>query len=128
MIFNSEQAIGTRVRQARTAKNISQAALGAMLGVTFQQVQKYEKGTNRMAASTLLKCAAALGVDPLALLGVDQRDTSSAYATDYRTAQAVKAAQIVDALPTDKDRDFALHMLAAVRTNSVRSTAGSAGQ
>ena len=45
--------VGSRVRTRRLALGISQERLGAALGLTFQQVQKYEKGTNRISASRL---------------------------------------------------------------------------
>lgn len=43
---------------------MSQAALGERIGVTFQQVQKYERGTNRLSASMLHRAAKALGAQP----------------------------------------------------------------
>ena len=45
--------VGKRVRQARLAKSLSQGALGKSLGVSFQQVQKYESGANRIGSSRL---------------------------------------------------------------------------
>jgi transcriptional regulator with XRE-family HTH domain len=45
--------VGSRVRTRRLALGMSQEKLGAALGLTFQQVQKYEKGTNRIGASRL---------------------------------------------------------------------------
>jgi transcriptional regulator with XRE-family HTH domain len=54
--------IGMRVRRRRTALGMSQEALGDALGLTFQQVQKYEKGANRIGASRLLQIAGILGV------------------------------------------------------------------
>lgn len=52
--------VGRRVRDARVAKGMSQTQLGNLLGVSFQQVQKYEKGTNRLGASRLWATAEAL--------------------------------------------------------------------
>lgn len=49
--------VGARVRQARMLVGISQEVLGDALGLTFQQVQKYEKGTNRIGASRLMQIA-----------------------------------------------------------------------
>lgn len=54
--------VGRRVREARVAKGMSQTDLGEKLGVSFQQVQKYEKGTNRIGASRLLQTALAVEV------------------------------------------------------------------
>ena len=45
--------VGARLRMRRTMLGMSQSRLGELLGVTFQQVQKYEKGTNRIGASRL---------------------------------------------------------------------------
>ncbi|RIY00788.1 helix-turn-helix domain-containing protein [Aureimonas flava] len=54
--------VGARVRFRRTMMGTSQEKLGEALGVTFQQVQKYEKGTNRVGASRLQKIAEVLQV------------------------------------------------------------------
>jgi transcriptional regulator with XRE-family HTH domain len=48
-----DQHVGARVKLRRTMLSISQEKLGEALGVTFQQVQKYEKGVNRIGASRL---------------------------------------------------------------------------
>lgn len=54
--------VGEQLRAQRLKMGLSQAALGDHLGCSFQQVQKYERGANRMAASTLYAAAVALGV------------------------------------------------------------------
>lgn len=54
--------IGARVRMRRLMLHMSQEALSGQLGVTFQQVQKYEKGLNRISASRLFELAQALRV------------------------------------------------------------------
>jgi transcriptional regulator with XRE-family HTH domain len=54
--------LGKRIRLRRTEMKISQAELGEKLGVSFQQVQKYEKGVNRVGASRLTQIATALNV------------------------------------------------------------------
>ena len=59
-----EIAIGGRIRALRIAAGMTQSALGHVIGVTFQQVQKYERGQDRVAASTLQVLAAALKVHP----------------------------------------------------------------
>ena len=55
-------AVGNRVRELRTRAGLSQTDLGEKLGVSFQQVQKYEKGVNRMGASRLIQICDALKV------------------------------------------------------------------
>lgn len=54
--------VGSRVRLRRTMLAMSQEKLGEALGLTFQQVQKYERGTNRIGASRLLDIARVLDV------------------------------------------------------------------
>lgn len=54
--------VGSRVRLRRMLIGMSQEKLGEQLGLTFQQVQKYEKGTNRIGASRLFQISQILGV------------------------------------------------------------------
>jgi transcriptional regulator with XRE-family HTH domain len=54
--------VGSRVRLRRQMIGMSQEKLGHILGITFQQVQKYEKGSNRVSASRLFNMSKALGV------------------------------------------------------------------
>lgn len=54
--------VGSRIRMRRQLINMSQERLGELLGITFQQVQKYEKGANRISASRLFYAAKTLGV------------------------------------------------------------------
>ncbi|HWJ71899.1 MAG TPA: helix-turn-helix transcriptional regulator [Kaistia sp.] len=60
--------VGRRVRERRFQLRMSQECLAEKIGVTFQQVQKYEKGTNRIGASRLVLVATALGLAPASLL------------------------------------------------------------
>lgn len=55
-----EKGLGERIRARRLAMGMSQDRLAELVGVTFQQVQKYEKGINRIAASRLYGIARAL--------------------------------------------------------------------
>ena len=54
--------VGSRIRMRRQLVSMSQEKLGELLGITFQQVQKYEKGTNRISASRLYYASKILGV------------------------------------------------------------------
>jgi len=54
--------IGKRLRAVRLEHGMSQTELGERLGVTFQQIQKYEKGANRVAAGRLQRIAESLGI------------------------------------------------------------------
>jgi transcriptional regulator with XRE-family HTH domain len=54
--------IGARMRERRNAAGLTQAALGEKLGVTFQQIQKYESGVNRVSAARLFEICDVLDV------------------------------------------------------------------
>lgn len=54
--------VGQRMRMRRTLVGMSQEKLGDAIGLTFQQIQKYERGTNRMGASRLYQMSQVLGV------------------------------------------------------------------
>ena len=57
-----DREVGQRIRAQRLICNMSQEELGDKLGITFQQVQKYEKGTNRVSAGRLIRISEILGV------------------------------------------------------------------
>lgn len=59
-----DRHVGSRVRMRRILLGMSQEKLGESLGLTFQQVQKYEKGTNRIGASRLQQISHTLNVPP----------------------------------------------------------------
>jgi transcriptional regulator with XRE-family HTH domain len=61
-IIDFDIAIGRRIRIQRTLRNITQTQLANAIGITFQQIQKYEHGTNRISAGKLLQIAHFLEV------------------------------------------------------------------
>jgi len=66
--------VGRRIRVQRMARGMSQTELGEKIGVTFQQIQKYEKGANRVGASRLTKIARVLGVSIGTFFGGSRAD------------------------------------------------------
>jgi transcriptional regulator with XRE-family HTH domain len=76
--------VGKRLRQRRTMLGLSQEALAKAVGITFQQVQKYEKGANAMSASRLYEFATFMRV-PVAHFfeGLDQQAESAAVAPGF---------------------------------------------
>jgi transcriptional regulator with XRE-family HTH domain len=86
--------VGSRIRLRRNMLGMSQEKLGENLGITFQQIQKYEKGTNRVGASRLQAIASILGVpvsfffedapgqEPGRAMGLAE-DSSTAYVTGF---------------------------------------------
>ncbi len=67
--------VGQRIRARRMAKGMSQTELGNLLGVTFQQVQKYEKGVNRVGAGRLVRVGEALDVPVSFFFGATDNGT-----------------------------------------------------
>jgi transcriptional regulator with XRE-family HTH domain len=93
-----DEFVGKRVRLQRVLMGLSQEKLGSALGLTFQQVQKCEKGTNRIGASRLQEIAKILGVPPgfffegaptpthpgmAETSGFSEREHASAYVSDF---------------------------------------------
>jgi transcriptional regulator with XRE-family HTH domain len=87
----TDRYVGARVRMRRLMLGMSQTALGNSLGVTFQQVQKYEKGTNRIGASRLQQISGSLQV-PVAFffeeLPIPAKAQASAQAGAHASAHA----------------------------------------
>lgn len=72
MVNATDALIGARVRSLRNERKMSQSTLAAAIGMTFQQVQKYELGRNRISGSRISQIATALGVPPVAILGASE--------------------------------------------------------
>lgn len=64
-------SVGARIRLARKALGLSQQALAESVGITFQQIQKYERGANRVSASMLAKIARTLETPVAELFGAN---------------------------------------------------------
>jgi transcriptional regulator with XRE-family HTH domain len=113
--------IGDRLRQRREELNLSQSQLARYLGVSFQQVQKYETGKNGLSAARLLAAARALRVPANALLPNVSGDHAMppVPAPDWRS----ELASVVARLPASELRGAMLAMLASLATRS-RSAAG----
>jgi transcriptional regulator with XRE-family HTH domain len=81
-----DQHVGARIRLRRSLMTMSQSELGEKLGVTFQQVQKYERGTNRVGASRLWLLANVMEV-PVSYFydGLEQDGSTSVPAADNDT-------------------------------------------
>ena len=59
-----DRAIGERIRRRRVALGLTQEQLAAKLGISYQQIQKYERGANRISASRLFELGLRLDVEP----------------------------------------------------------------
>jgi transcriptional regulator with XRE-family HTH domain len=85
--------VGKRVRLRRLQLSFSQTDLATKLGLTFQQVQKYEKGTNRISCSRLYEIAAILKV-PITFFFSDKVDGRA----EVRVAEQLEPNQLKDGL------------------------------
>ena len=84
-------ALGERIRRRRRELGLSQSALGAKLGITFQQVQRYENGTNRVSAAMLVRLAEALAIAVTEILNDGGDPAAAAMAADSQSAQLLTA-------------------------------------
>jgi transcriptional regulator with XRE-family HTH domain len=105
--------VGARVRARRRALKLSQSALGDRLGVTFQQIQKYERGANRISASSLVLIAEALSCSPSDLLGVEDRAGSG---LDWSRFHDHGASAALDAFTQIKSPQLRKRVLELMRT------------
>jgi transcriptional regulator with XRE-family HTH domain len=118
-------AVGRNVRIWRMAKGMSQTRLASRLGVTFQQVQKYESGANRIGAGRLVKLAAILGVPISALLiGTDGDEPSRSLLALVSDARSFRLARAFAAI---KDRALRLSLV-NVLENIVAAVSQSKGR
>ena len=101
-----ELAIGARLRTRRRQLGLSQSELAETLGVSFQQVQKYERGANRIAASTLLAAARALKTTVAWLVGeeVSGRDDDEDVFRALARPGALEILQAFNAIPEPRAR------------------------
>jgi transcriptional regulator with XRE-family HTH domain len=69
--------VGRRIRAQRLVRRMSQTELGTRVGITFQQIQKYEKGVNRVGAGRLTRIAEVLGVPVSFLFGAAEHGSGN---------------------------------------------------
>ena len=107
--------VGQNIRICRLQKGMSQTELGERIGVTFQQVQKYEKGANRVGASRLTMIADVLGVplptlfDGAATAGQVAHDSSPRHL--LAKPHSLRLLQGFDRIDNDATRLAVLHLV-----------------
>jgi len=112
--------VGSRIRMFRKGRKMSQAQLGKKLGVTFQQVQKYENGKNRVGASRLQMISTALDV-PVGQFFADDAGTSRTSAKPLAfDPQALRLAEAFTRLNDKELRNSILDMVEAMARKSPR--------
>jgi transcriptional regulator with XRE-family HTH domain len=117
--------VGARIRLRRRMQGVSQEKLADALGLTFQQVQKYERGANRVSASKLYEIAAALRApvsyffdglaDPASDQGVEQRPSDEQTVhTFLMTAEGLELARLFPGLSRGRVRRRFLDLMRAL--------------
>ncbi len=101
--------IGARLQALRTKHGLSRRELGTRIGVTFQQIEKYETGRSRIAASTLFALAQELGVAPSHFLDPMPAIAGTTVLEEeviafMKTAECTQLLQAVHAIPRAKVR------------------------
>lgn len=81
--------IGHRLREARIAAGLSQSGLAAVLGVSFQQVQKYENASNRLPANRYPILVKTIGFNAIDLL-LGQQDSAESFFTSQREREVLR--------------------------------------
>ncbi len=91
-------ALGSRIRLRRREMGFSQEQLAREVGITFQQVQKYEHGTNRVSFSRLVDIARALHCGVAEIIGdLDQPKSPSAFSRHVNSLNEPGAAELLEA-------------------------------
>ena len=106
-----DRRIGAKIATLRKARGLSQTDLGAKIGVTFQQIQKYEKGANRIAANRLQDIATALGMQPHDLFCEIYGQQEGGEPQPFLSPEALQAASAFDAIQSRSMRRSLLELL-----------------
>lgn len=117
-----DKLIGARVRARRTLQGVSQEKLAAACNLTFQQIQKYEAGKNRISGSMLVHIARALAC-PVAMFfeGLEQGDAD--FSELDLSADAIKIGKRFDAISDPYVKEIMVKTLGAFERAPARETA-----
>lgn len=107
--------VGTRIRQARVMRGMSQSGLGEQIGVTFQQLQKYEKGTNRVSASKLVAISEALSLEPSYFVEGLKKPEAEAVGPEQEWQFSKQGRDLVEAFYQIKDQEVRKRIVSLVR-------------
>jgi transcriptional regulator with XRE-family HTH domain len=102
-------SVGSRLRQARLLAGASQEEVGVAIGVSFQAVQKYENGENRLSAGRLASAAKFLGV-PMSFFFQDDADPAGATDTAGFTTKEIELVRHFRAITSEDMREHILKL------------------
>ncbi len=105
---------GANLRRIRNLRHVSQEQLADQIGITFQQVQKYEKGTNRLSISRALACCRVLGCTMTDLIaGIDAGETDALQLPSF-SRQATHLAACFDKIGDERQRRHIFGLVATL--------------
>ena len=108
--------VGNKIRLRRRLLGMSQATVAGRIGISFQQLQKYESGANRVGASRLYQLARVLGVSPSAFFkGLDGEEAGQPELIDGLDAEGLRVASGWQAIPDERLRKAIASMVSATR-------------
>jgi transcriptional regulator with XRE-family HTH domain len=114
----ADHLVGARIRERRRALNMSQADLAQAIGVTFQQVQKYEQGRNRVGAGRLSTIAQTLGVPITSFFDeapvAEPSAAGDAVAAALRDPNTVELVKVYAAIPDATTRRSFLQLVRTI--------------
>jgi len=108
--FDTE--IGTRLRRARLSNSLNQNGLAQKLNISFQQVQKYENGTNRVSASRLWAISRVLGL-PITYF-YDDLDETAAKPEQIIEDRCIRVAQRLEEIPESKSKKALVSLIETI--------------
>ncbi len=121
-VGEADTQIGLRIRERRKELGYSQAYVADIVGISFQQLQKYEVGDSRVAAAMLIKLAEVLRTEPSSLLPKGKRPEPPAKSTPAEDMLALELQHAFSAISSPRSRRLVLEM--ARNLSDVRSKAG----
>ena len=110
----TDEHVGVKIREARSSQGMSQEQLAAKLGVSFQQVQKYEKGTNRVGSSRLWAMCQALEV-PVNFFFDDLKESLNGKPYRVLSAKSLQCARELDQIEDENVRNHVYRLIRAIR-------------
>lgn len=111
-----DRYVGARMRERRIMLGLSQQQMAELIGVTYQQAHKYEKGINRIAAGRLFEIAQALNVD----VGYfyEGKDDAFSFRPSAKQRMLLELARNFTALPSRKHQEAMCHLARALTMTS----------
>jgi len=116
----ADKHVGNRIRERRVMLGLSQQQLAQMIGVTYQQAHKYERGLNRISAGRLFEIAQVLGV-PISWFFEGLKPSSQAVELSTRQRMCLELARNFAAINDERHQDALSQMARALAAQSLAS-------